>query len=207
MSDMKVRIIVEDADGRRKSATLSFEEKRKVAKKKRKTTVIDRMRKAGFTVRLGMPEPEPGMIGEIHAEPLDGPRDICRHCMEHRWVLSEVVEDGSEEAEPEYPFIAVEHDLIGELCIACGRFEQNEDMLGTGIFGLWDEKTHGTMQDFLEAIRNESPEESFRIRHLQALLAQERLHLKALFRIRQRLTELRIEKAEGRVLEMREEEE
>lgn len=204
MSDMKVRIVVEDADGRTRTATLSFEEETTTPKEKpkgpEKAMLVDRLEKAGFTVRDRLPPSlEPWMIGELHLEKQYGHRDRCCDCGKPTWVLMEVVEDDAP-LEEDYPFISVDHDLAAEVCIDCGHFHMNPGMTGAGVFGFLDDEEFERFQDFLDTLSSDRPEVMERNLMLQRLIRQERLHMKAVYRIRQQLLEMRAERLEAKIM-------
>lgn len=208
MPDMKVRIVIENGDGTTRTATLSFEEvgAPKKTEEKPKRTLLDRFEDLHFDVRRGIPMLEPGMIGEIHVERLYGARDRCCECGAPTWILMEVIEDLTEVPDADHPFIEVDHDLIGDFCILCGHFHLNEDMVGAGVLGLIEEGEYENVGSFLDTIEDAPDDETVRIRFMNALQRQERMHTKAAMRLRQRITQLRVETHEAKVLKMKEEE-
>lgn len=198
---MKIKIEIEDEQGRKRNATLSFEEDVEENPAPKTKTIIDALQDTLFVVRDEILVPEPSMIGEIHMEKLHDPNDRCRNCNEQMWILLEVIEDTEEESEPDYPFIHIEHDLVAEVCIKCGRYRHNPSMVGSGIFGLLDEEKHEKIQDFLEELEKEEPEIYMQTNFVNVLLNQERLHMKAVYRLRARITKIRTDKVESQIVE------
>ena len=204
MSDMKVRIVIEDDEGRTKTATLSFDEgaAQKPLRKPAKPPLIRRMIGMGFLIRETVPLLGPGMIGELHVEHVDRSRERCPDCGEPIWVMMEVVED-DEPFASEHPFVEVDHDLIGEFCFTCGWMNLNEGMIGRGVFGLLENDDFLTLDDFLNAISEDESDVLVRTRLFRVLIRQERLHMKAVYRIRQQLAQRRVSRGDAEVATLR----